>query len=200
MEKIKFKDLEWYVLEINKKKAKLLLADVLDERHIKKYVDDEWYRNGFEVRHNFNIKANANGWENSYIKNVVLENFKKDLGIDCKVTLLTQSEIFDLDEEIRCCNEDYWTKTIINNDVYLSFAYVLNHGFSDYSNASRSLGIRPVLYTKTSNLNLTTEEIENYIFYIKIQRIKSYFQELQKINAIKEIWFRRRNKNGKNKI
>ena len=107
MEKIKFKDLDWYVLEKDEENIKLLLADVLDEEHIKKYVDDEWYRDGYKVRHSSDIRANAHGWEDSYIKNIVLDNFKKDLGIDCEVTLLTKDEALNLDPEIGCCNNWY---------------------------------------------------------------------------------------------
>lgn len=64
--------LEWHELGDNK----YLLKNVLDENRIKKYVDDEWYRNGCEVRHNDNVREKFD-WDKSYIKNIVLENFKK---------------------------------------------------------------------------------------------------------------------------
>lgn len=167
MEKIRFKDLDWYVLEKDNENIKLLLVDVLDEEHIKKYVDDEWYRDGYEVRHSSDKRCGKT-WEDSYIKQVILENFKKDLGIDCEVTLLAKEEVNNLDDEVRRCNDWYWTKTGIEDATSLYFAGVSYNGHSNTYFASYYLGVRPILSMKISNLaldninNKTPEKIELY--------------------------------------
>ena len=204
MRKVNFKNLEWYILEINEENVKLLCVNVLDEKHIKKYIDDERYRYEDRVRYDLDFYNSTISWENSYIKNIVLENFKNDMGIDCEVDLLTREERNNLIYQIRNCNKWYWTKTMFDNHRF--FAGTAS-GFSSPLRLDACLGIRPVLYTKTSNLNLTTKEIKDYIFYNEDEDLKNSKKEelssgITKIGTIDEIikWLRnkREKNNGKN--
>ena len=85
METIKFKGYEWIKLEENDGKTRLFLKNTLDEDTLEKCVEDKWYLDGREVRLTENVRPPFN-WENSYVKKVVLENFKKILGIECDFT------------------------------------------------------------------------------------------------------------------
>lgn len=155
---INFKDIDWYVIEDNGNELKLLSKYVLDEEHIKKYCDDEFMHKGHDVRHTDTLRPIK--WEQSYIKNVVLENFKKDLNIDCEITLLTRDEAINLPDEIRECNDWYWTRTPYDYDKHeynelsgsSSFARVLYNGYSDSWGASGSIGVRPMLLINKSSL------------------------------------------------
>lgn len=131
---INFKNLDWYVIDIDEINGttRLLLKDVLDEERIKKYVDDEWYRNGSYVRHTYDVRPPFN-WDNSYIKNVVLPNFIKDLGIECEATLLTKEEVESLPDDIRRCNNWWWTRTNASDETD-KYAYAF--GVSDGGSVS----------------------------------------------------------------
>lgn len=146
---INFKNLDWYVIDIDEINGttRLLLKDVLNEERIKKYVDDEWYRNGSCVRYTYDVRPPFN-WDNSYIKNVVLPNFIKDLGIECKATLLTKEEVESLPDDIRKCNDWWWTRTNASDetDKYAYAFYVDIDGFVNNYNVYNAVnGLRPAV-------------------------------------------------------
>lgn len=142
---ITYKGFEWYVMDYEGKNIKLLLKDVLNEEHIKKYVDDEWWYNGCYVRMNSDIKPPFD-YEKSYMKNVILENFRKDLGIKQEVRLLTKDEVDSLSDEMRKCNDDYWTMTPYDSSNAAYAFSVYYGGRVRYGNASSTYyGARAVV-------------------------------------------------------
>ena len=100
MKEIKFKDLDWYVIEETDDSVKLLLKNVLDKERIRKYSNDDWYVDGYKVRLTSDVKPPFD-WEKSYVKNIILENFKNDLGIECDITIPSKEYIEKLPIEIR---------------------------------------------------------------------------------------------------
>ncbi len=150
---IKYKDLDWYVLKDRGKYVRLLLKGVLDEDRIKKYVDDDWYRNENEVRHTDCVRGPFR-WKDSYIRNVVLHNFKEDLGFKGSVSLLTKLQAENLPDEVRSCGYYYWTKTNASDstDKY-SYAYAVNSsGNVGCTNAYYEYGVRPVIEISKSEI------------------------------------------------
>lgn len=203
MKEIKFKDLEWYVLEENEDTTKLLLKDVLDEERIKRYCDDEWYINGYEVRMSENIRTGLK-WEDTYIYKTILPNFAKDLNLDKEsITLLNEEEALNLPDAIRSCDEWYWAKTVIEDNTYSYFAIVNDNDGSLDNNASNSGGVRPCLNLKSSILNqektikpieiqdmkITAESTGNYCYKIS-QPTKIIINKLneiiKKVNELNE--------------
>lgn len=186
MKEINYKNLDWYVLEENEETTRLLLKNVLDEERIKKYCDDEWFRDGQEVRHSSDVRAPFN-WENSYINNVILPNFVEDLGIECEATLLTKEEAENLPDEIRCSNDWYWTKTNASDECYTSAYvwYVNLRGRLDDSLVYSSRSVRPVIILKSSS-NLKSVENEGKTPFTDIsKKIQNCIDELNDI--LKEI-------------
>ncbi len=170
MKEIKFKDLDWYVLEEKEGKTKLLLKNVLDEERIKKYCEDDWYRNGKEVRHSDCIRPPF-VWENSYIYKVILPNFLKDLDVDGEVTLLTKEEVESLPNEVKCCDYWYWTKsdaTDDNDDYAYAWLVVTDGNLSSNGCVNNTYAVRPVFYLESSVLcsgdanpeNLLNEDVK----------------------------------------
>lgn len=145
-DEIKFKDLDWYVIDVQDNKITLLLKDVLDEERIKKYCEDDWYREGNKVRHSDCVRAPFD-WNKSYIKNVILPNFKKDLNVECEITLLSKEEIEKLPVNIRSCGEWYWTRTNASDsdDKFARVWRVFYIGFMNYGNVDFELAVRPVV-------------------------------------------------------
>lgn len=147
---VKFEDLEWYVLETNENTTKLLLKDVLDEERIKKYCEDDEYCENNEVRHSFNLYSPFN-WENSYIKNVILPNFIKDLGFygdNVEATLLSKEEVETLPNDVKKCKAWYWTKSDAtdDNNTYACAWSVYSSGYVyGRHNVSAARAVRPVL-------------------------------------------------------
>ena len=153
MKEIKFKDLDWYVLEEKEGKTKLLLKNVLDEERIKKYCEDDWYRDGKEVRHSDCVKPPF-VWENSYIYKVILPNFLKDLGVDGEVTLLTKEEVESLPDEVKRCDDWYWTKSNATDsgDTYAYAWRVNNNGPVNNDVLYSTSAVRPVFYLDSTVL------------------------------------------------
>ena len=151
MKEIKFKDLDWYVIEETDDSVKLLLKNVLDEERIRKYSNDDWYVDGYEVRLTSDIKPPFD-WEKSYVKNVILENFKNDLGIECDITIPSKKYIEKLPIEIRKSNHWYWTNTPSNflaADATASVYGVRPAGvLTLWSNVTNSYGVRPIITLK----------------------------------------------------
>ena len=149
-EKLRFKNLDWLVINDNGNIVELLTKNVLSKELIKKYSDDDFMINDSNVRHTDTIRPIS--WEESYIYKTMLPNLKKDLGIDCKVTLLSKKEVMDLPLEIRKCNDWYWTKPPIKNGSLVSssthFSVVNDYGYSNTHDASVALGLRPKLIIK----------------------------------------------------
>lgn len=146
-EQIKAKDLDWYYLGEENGIHKILAKNVLDEERIKKYADDDFMINGHDVRHQDTIRPFD--WDKSYIKNVILPAFKKDLGIDCKVDLLTIEEVRELPDEIKKCDDWYWTKSRYTD--YKDVAYRVNSsGNVSYGYIYSMNAVRPVLYLNST--------------------------------------------------
>lgn len=163
-DKIKYKGLDWYVLDTNEETTRLLLKDVISEEKIKEYADDEFMIDDYEVRHQDNIRNFD--WEKSYIKNVILPAFKEDLEIDGEVDLLTVEEANELPDNIRTNCSCYWTKTAYSSDATLVFA-VASGGCVYYSIVYNTNGVRPVLNISSTQFlsedargTLATEKIE----------------------------------------
>lgn len=156
METIKFKGYEWIKLEENEGKTRLFLKKTLDKDTLEKCVEDKWYLDGREVRLAENVKPPFN-WENSYVKKVVLENFKKSLGIECNVDLISKEEVEELNEDVKKSDNWYWTKTPSN---YGKLAFVFLVGSSgyvdDYSTYS-AVGLRPVIQLDTKLLKQSND-------------------------------------------
>lgn len=150
MKKIKFKDLDWYVIEETDDSVKLLLKNVLDEERIKKYSSDDWYVDGYEVRLTNDVKPPFD-WEKSYVKNIILENFKNDLGIECDITIPSKEYIEKLPIEIRKCNCWYWTNTpsYFNAAAYAYVSFVSPAGeLNQWNRVTDSYGVRPIITLK----------------------------------------------------
>ena len=151
METIKFKGYEWIKLEENDGKTRLFLKNTLDEDTLEKCVEDEWYLEGCEVRLTENVRPPFN-WENSYVKKVVLENFKKILGIECDVDLISKEEAEELNLDVRESDNRYWTKTSSNYDIYACAFYVDDSGIIYDYGVGLTLGLRPVIQLDTKLL------------------------------------------------
>lgn len=151
METIKFKGYEWIKLEENDGKTRLFLKNTLDEDTLEKCVEDKWYLDGCEVRLAENLKPPFN-WENSYVKKVVLENFKKILGIECDVDLISKEEAEELNLDVRESDNWYWTKTSSNYDKYACVFAVGYSGDLDDHGADGTIGLRPVIQLDTKLL------------------------------------------------
>lgn len=151
MKEIKFKDLDWYVIEETDDSVKLLLKNVLDEGRIEKYSNDDWYVDSCEVRLTNDVKPPFD-WEKSYVKNIILENFKNDLGIECDITIPSKEDIEKLPIEFRKCNFWYWTNTPSRFNAAYAIASVygvhptgelIQWGYVMYSH-----GVRPIITLK----------------------------------------------------
>lgn len=152
-DEISYKELIWIVIEKTDEEVKLLLKNILDEKRIKKYSDDEWYINGKYVAHTSDIRPPFN-WDKSYIKNTILPNFLKDLDVDGNIDLLTKEEAENLPKEIRKSNDWYWTKTNYeDSNRYARIWYVGSVGtvYSDDVGNADSVGVRPVITISKSN-------------------------------------------------
>lgn len=151
MKEIKFKDLDWYVIEEIDDSVKLLLKNVLDEERIRKYSNDDWYVDGYEVRLTNDVKPPFD-WEKSYVKNIILENFKNDLGIECDITIPSKEYIEKLPIEIRKCNYWYWTNTPSYFHAANALALVSNvdptGGLHLWHHVANSNGVRPIITLK----------------------------------------------------
>lgn len=151
MKEIKFKDLDWYVIEETDDSVKLLLKNVLDEERIKKYSNDDWYVNGYEVRLTSDVKPPFD-WEKSYVKNIILENFKNDLGIECDITIPSKEDIENLPIEIRKCNYWHWTNTPSRFNAAYAIASVYGVDptgeLYPWSSVTYSHGVRPIITLK----------------------------------------------------
>ena len=156
METKKFKGYEWIKLEENDGKTKLFLKNTLDGDTLEKCVEDKWYLDGREVRLTENVKPPFN-WENSYVKKVVLENFKKILGIECDVDLISKEEAEELNLDVRISDNRYWTKTSLNNDIYAFVFYVDGSGSIEDVNAVFAYGLRPVIQLETKLLKQSND-------------------------------------------
>lgn len=148
MKEIRFKDLDWYVLEEKDGITKLLLKNVLNKERIKKYADDDFMYNDEYVRHQDTIRPYD--WDKSYIKNIILPNFLNDLGVDAEIDLLSIDEVRDLPDEIKECDLSYWTKSRSDNSNYAFDVY--NDGGVDDDIVRYYNAVRPVLYLKSVNL------------------------------------------------
>ena len=148
---LKFKGLDFiYIGDAEDGRKKILLKDVLTEEQIKKYCEDNKYRDGKEVRHSFNLYPPFN-WKDSYIKTVILPNFIKDLGLseeDVEATLLSKEEVESLPEDIKKCNAWYWTKSNASNetDKFAYAWYVFSDGYVDRDDVYFTYSVRPVFY------------------------------------------------------
>ena len=198
METIKFKGYEWIKLEENDGKTRLFLKNTLDEDKLEKCVEDEWYLDGCEVRLTENVRPPFN-WENSYVKKVVLENFKKILGIECDVDLISKEEVEELNEEARKSDIWYWTKTPSNYNEYAYAFVVSGSGVIGDRNACLTYGLRPVIQLDTKllkqsngigKLDINTDEmtINGYeIIQEQVFELANKVNELiDEINNLKE--------------
>lgn len=151
MKEIKFKDLDWYVIEEIDDSVKLLLKNVLDEERIRKYSNDDWYVDGCEVRITSDVKPPFD-WEKSYVKNVILENFKNDLGIECDITIPSKEDIEKLPIEFRKCNFWYWTNTpsYFNAAFAIAIVYFVypTGELNRWNYVTNSYGVRPIITLK----------------------------------------------------
>ena len=155
METIKFKGYEWIKLEENDGKTRLFLKNTLDEDTLEKCVEDKWYLDGCEVRLTENVRPPFN-WENSYVKKVVLDNFKKILGIECDVDLISKEEAVELNLDVKKSDNWYWTKTPSNCNKYACVFCVGDLGIIDYGAGSAG-GLRPVIQLDTKLLKQSND-------------------------------------------
>lgn len=161
-DEIKFKDLDWYVIDISEDNIKLLLKNVLDEERIKKYSNDDFMIVSNEVRHQDNIRPYE--WDKSYIKNQILPEFVKDLGLgDIECSLLSKEEFYELPQDIKECNSCYWLKT---PDEYINYLalYVSSSGYVSYNYTFLAFAARPVINLPSNKFlteNLRLEVLES---------------------------------------
>ena len=160
MKTINYKNMEWIILEQNKDCTKLLLKDVLSAEIIKDICEDEsYYENGMAHRNNLKYPYD---WKISNIRMVLntrfLDNYldKNDLEKmgDDYVRLLTKDEVEDLDDEIKECDDWYWTMSRYDssNVWYVSSSGSLSNGnVYDFD-----YGVRPVITILTSKISSDT--------------------------------------------
>lgn len=159
MKTINFKDLEWIVLEENEDTTRLLLKEPMSAEMLDSLCPDKWYLINNYIRLSDCVKPPFN-LDKSYVKTVVLKNFKDKLGIDCEVDLLSKEEAEILDDEIRDCNSDYWTKTNLDNTTF-AVAYIVSYSKPiDGYNVSGISRLRPVITLKTSLLHPILDDKE----------------------------------------
>ena len=151
IETIEFRGYEWIVLQRNNGKVKLLLKNVLDGQTISYCRLDKWYFDGYEVKFASTMKPPLK-WKHSYMKTVILENFKRLLDVDCTVDLLSKKDIEKLDKDIVCCGASYWTKDIDNDSEFVKITAVTSYGTIDDDAAFHYCGVRPVIVINVDDL------------------------------------------------
>lgn len=158
---VRYRERDWYVIKVEGNSIKLLLKDILSKEDINKYSPDKWYNNEKFLRLSDNVRPPFN-YEESYVKNTVLENFKNDLGIKGTVDLLTKAEYEELqntNEDILKCNDWYWLQDDNSSDTYAYGFNVNSNGSLDDYNVHYTHGVRPVVSLEP--LELFKLEIES---------------------------------------
>ncbi len=198
MKTIKFKGYEWIKLGENEGKTRLFLKNILDKETLEKCVEDKWYLDDNKVILSENIKSPFD-WENSYAKKVILENFKKNLGIECDIDLISKEEVERLKEDIKICNDCYWTKTAIEYEKFGRVFFVYASGCIDDNYTVDTNGLRPVIQldTKLLKQNNDTKRIDRNTDEMVMSAFKTLYNQINevankldklidKINSLKE--------------
>lgn len=167
-EEIKWKGLDWIIIGLDNENIRLLLKDVIPRNILEEIIEDKWYlASDNDVIMSDNVKPPFN-FEESYINTDILPEFLFNLDIEDRqgiadIDLLTKEEVENLPEEVKKCNDWYWTKTNYESDS--KYALVWNVGSTGYlsdvyvTNTGR--GLRPAVsltikILKENNLNLPT--------------------------------------------
>lgn len=201
MNKVKYKNLEWYVIKENEDGKLLFLAERLRPEIVDKHFKHDKY---YDVK--FNYDYTNVWWRDSYIRSVLNSSFLNELDIkDLNVMettvelnaeesitrdyvrLLTKEELKELSLEVRQTNDDYgyWLMSPYNWSSH-GIAYVFIVGGStstgnldnDWVNSTN--GVRPVIYLKPEveldDLMKVSEEktIQENISKLSYQQLGTY--------------------------
>lgn len=164
-EEIKWKGLDWIIIGLDNENIRLLLKDVIPRSILEEIIEDKWYlASDNNVIMSDNIRPPFN-FEESYVNTDILPEFLFNLDIEDRqgiadIDLLTKEEVENLPEEVKKCNDWYWTKTNYESDS--KYAYVWNvysSGNLYSSNVTGStLGLRPAVSLSLESFNLESEK------------------------------------------
>lgn len=169
MNKVKYKNLEWYVIKENEDGKLLFLAERLSPEIVDKYFKHDEY---YDVK--FNYDYTNVWWRDSYIRSVLNSSFLNELDIkDLNVMettvelnaeksitrdyvrLLTKEESKELSLEVRQTNDEYgyWLMSPYNwssrgNASVFIVGESSYTGYLDYWYVDNTHGVRPVIYLK----------------------------------------------------
>lgn len=166
-EEIKWKGLDWIIIGLDNENIRLLLKDVIPRSILEEIIKDKWYlASDNDVIMSDNIRPPFN-FEESYINTDILPEFLSYLDIEDRqgiadIDLLTKEEVENLPEEVKECNDWYWTKTNYAGKSDSKYAYVwgvYSAGYLDYSNVtSAGGGLRPAVSLSLESFNLESKE------------------------------------------
>ena len=211
MNKVKYKELEWWVLKEDEKGKLLFLAERLRPEIIDKYFMHDL---DFDVK--FNYDCTNPWWKDSYIRHILNGNFLKELDINALntmettveingeksttkdyVRLLTKEETEKIAHEIKKTDDEYGYWTMSPHGCSSSYAYVFvvdgsNYtGYLDFWSVYNTFGVRPVIYLK-SNVQLVEleEELsadENSYIHTSSGAFKGRKLDIEIVNAINDL-------------
>ena len=187
MNKVKYKNLEWYVIKENENGKLLFLAERLRPEIVDKHFNHDKY---YDVK--FNYDYTNVWWRDSYIRSVLNSSFLNELDIkdlnvmettvelnDEKsitrdyVRLLTKEEAKELSLEVRQTNDDYgyWLMSPHGWNGNYAFVFMVggssSTGYLDCWSVYSTDGVRPVIYLKHE------VELDDVIDYINRKEDKN---------------------------
>lgn len=174
MKTINYKNIEWIVLEETEKYTKLLAKNGLSKEIIEDICEDERYYDDC-MAHQNNLKYPYT-WERSNIRKVLNDRFLNNyldvndlyLKDDDYVRLLTKEEVEELDDEVRKCNDWYWTMTPYGDSAsYVWFVNSNGYLYNSYGDYGGAGVVRPVIYLTSNTLEKDKA----------IEPIKPYYDE-----------------------
>ena len=159
-EEIKWKGLDWIIIGLDNENIRLLLKDVIPRSILEEIIEDKWYLAGDnDVIMSDNVRPPFN-FEESYINTDILPNFCEHFNIICNdIDLLTKEEVENLPEEVKKCNDWYWTKTNYESDS--KYARVWRVGSTGYLGNDYVFGgggLRPAVSLSLESFNLESEK------------------------------------------
>lgn len=163
-EEIKWKGLDWIIIGLDNDNIRLLLKDVIPRSILEEIIEDKWYlASDNDVIMSDNVRPPFN-FEESYINTDILPEFLSYLDIEDRqgiadIDLLSKEEVENLPEEVKRCNDWYWTKSNYEGDSkYARVWNVLSTGGLDYLNVTGGLGLRPAVSLPLESFNLESDK------------------------------------------
>lgn len=164
-EEIKWKGLDWIIIGLDNENIRLLLKDVIPRNILEEIIKDKWYlASDNDVIMSDNIRPPFN-FEESYINTDILPEFLSYLDIEDRqgiadIDLLTKEEVENLPEEVKECNDWYWTKTNYESDSKYAYVWYVYSSGNLYGSgvAGTGIGLRPAVSLSLESFNLESKE------------------------------------------